>query len=315
MIELPEGLVLAEQLDRELRDKRITDVRANTSPHRFAWYDGDPAAYPIRFTGREIEGAHSYGGKVHLRLKGSGGFLFADGICLRLVPAGGTIPKKHQLYLEFEDGTRLVGSVQMYGALIGYDSLPVSAYDEAARQKPCPLSDDFSPVYFDGLLRSVKPSLSAKAFLATEQRIPGLGNGVLQDILFRAGVHPKRAVSALSSADQDALFGSVKTTLREMAEAGGRNTEKDLYGRPGGLLYPPLPQHRPVPLPTLRRLPCQRSLPGRKHLFLPQLSTVNAILQKVVYSIFYTRCALDGPVLPRICLFPVRRSAFRPAII
>ena len=46
MIELPEGLVLAEQLDRELRDKRITDVRANTSPHRFAWYDGDPAAYP-----------------------------------------------------------------------------------------------------------------------------------------------------------------------------------------------------------------------------------------------------------------------------
>ena len=72
MIELPEGLVLAEQLDRELRDKRITDVRANTSPHRFAWYDGDPAAYPIRFTGREIEGAHSYGGKVHLRLKGSG---------------------------------------------------------------------------------------------------------------------------------------------------------------------------------------------------------------------------------------------------
>lgn len=32
MIELPEGLVLAEQLDRELRDKRITDVRANTSP-------------------------------------------------------------------------------------------------------------------------------------------------------------------------------------------------------------------------------------------------------------------------------------------
>lgn len=234
MIELPEGLVLAEQLDRELRDKRITDVRANTSPHRFAWYDGNPAAYPLRFTGREIEGAHSYGGKVHLRLKGSGGFLFADGICLRLVPAGGTIPKKHQLYLEFEDGTRLVGSVQMYGALIGYDSLPVSAYDEAARQKPCPLSDDFSPVYFDGLLRSVKPSLSAKAFLATEQRIPGLGNGVLQDILFRAGVHPKRAVSSLSSADQDALFGSVKTTLREMAEAGGRNTEKDLYGRPGG---------------------------------------------------------------------------------
>jgi hypothetical protein len=28
--------------------------------------------------------------------------------------------------------------------------------------------------------------LSLKALLATEQRIPGLGNGVLQDILFKA---------------------------------------------------------------------------------------------------------------------------------
>ena len=34
---------------------------------------------------------------------------------------------------------------------------------------------------FFGLLDSAKPNLSAKAFLATKQRIPGLGNGVLQD--------------------------------------------------------------------------------------------------------------------------------------
>jgi formamidopyrimidine-DNA glycosylase len=40
--------------------------------------------------------------------------------------------------------------------------------------------------------------LSAKAFLATEQRIPGLGNGVLQDILFTAGIHPKRKMAAIS---------------------------------------------------------------------------------------------------------------------
>lgn|GEM_PF-2077218 len=37
-----------------------------------------------------------------------------------------------------------------------------------------------------------------KAFLATEQRIPGLGNGVLQDILWTARIHPKLHKCALA---------------------------------------------------------------------------------------------------------------------
>ncbi len=234
MIELPEGFVLAGQLDRQLAGLRIAHVVANASPHRFAWYGGDPALYPDRFTGRDIEGAHAYGGKVHLRFRDAGGFLFCDGVNLRLLSPTDPPPKKHQLLLEFSDGSRLAGSVQMYGALIGYDALPVSDYDEAARTKPCVLTDAFSPVYFEELLSGVKPSCSAKAFLAAEQRIPGLGNGVLQDILFRAGIHPKRAVSTLSPAELDTLFRAVKDTLREMTEAGGRDTEKDLYGRAGG---------------------------------------------------------------------------------
>ncbi len=234
MIELPEGFVLAGQLDRQLAGLRIAHVVANASPHRFAWYGGDPALYPDRFTGRDIEGAHAYGGKVHLRFRGGGGFCFYDGVNLRVLSPSDPPPKKHQLFIECEDGSRLAASVQMYGALIGYDALPVSAYDEAARTKPGVLTDAFTPVYFESLLRGVNPACSAKAFLATEQRIPGLGNGVLQDILFRAGVHPKRAVSALSSAELDALFRAVKDTLRDMTEAGGRDTEKDLYGRAGG---------------------------------------------------------------------------------
>jgi formamidopyrimidine-DNA glycosylase len=76
--------------------------------------------------------------------------------------------------------------------------------------------------------------LSLKAVLATEQRIPGLGNGVLQDILFNAKMHPKKKVSTLTTAERDALFGSVKTTLSAMAVQGGRDTELDLFGRSGG---------------------------------------------------------------------------------
>jgi Formamidopyrimidine-DNA glycosylase len=66
--------------------------------------------------------------------------------------------------------------------------------------------------------------------LATEQRIPGLGNGTLQDILFNAGIHPKKKTQDLSEQQKEQLFFSIKNTISEMCELGGRDTEKDLFG-------------------------------------------------------------------------------------
>lgn len=77
-------------------------------------------------------------------------------------------------------------------------------------------------------------SKSGKAVLATEQRIPGLGNGVLQDILYNARVHPRRKWSTLDNNTLRALYESIQTTLEAMTRAGGRDTDKDLFGRPGG---------------------------------------------------------------------------------
>jgi formamidopyrimidine-DNA glycosylase len=76
--------------------------------------------------------------------------------------------------------------------------------------------------------------MSVKAFLATKQRIPGFGNGVLQDILFNAGLSPRRKLNTLSEAELDRLYDSVKRTLAEMTEKGGRDTETDLFGMKGG---------------------------------------------------------------------------------
>ena len=78
--------------------------------------------------------------------------------------------------------------------------------------------------------------MSLKAFLATEQRIPGLGNGVLQDILFNAALHPKRKINSLSEGDKDKLFNSVKETLTKMTFEGGRDTERDLFDCSGGYI-------------------------------------------------------------------------------
>jgi formamidopyrimidine-DNA glycosylase len=76
--------------------------------------------------------------------------------------------------------------------------------------------------------------LSIKAFLATQQRIPGLGNGVLQDILYNAKIHPKQKVISSSKKQQLNLYDSIKHTLQEMVDKNGRDTEKDLFSEKGG---------------------------------------------------------------------------------
>ena len=90
-------------------------------------------------------------------------------------------------------------------------------------------------MYFDRLVSAEEvQKLSLKALLATGQRIPGLGNGILQDILFNAKMHQKKKAMALSAKDNEILFNSIKTTISAMAAQGGRDTELDLFGRPGG---------------------------------------------------------------------------------
>ncbi|MCK5757903.1 MAG: endonuclease VIII, partial [Clostridiales bacterium] len=79
-----------------------------------------------------------------------------------------------------------------------------------------------------------KTSLSTKAFLATEQRIPGIGNGVLHDILFNAMIHPRLKLKDYNDEEAENLYNSINITLEEMTEKGGRDTQKDIYGEKGG---------------------------------------------------------------------------------
>ena len=236
MIEIPEAQTLASQSNEFLKGRTMTKVEANHTPHGFAWYAGDPVQYPLILTDRVIEFAFSAGGFVRIRAQDAE-LVFSDGVNLRLIPAGVKRPAKHQFLAELDDGSALVASVQMYGGLMAFpEGTWENGYYQVAVDKPSPLSDAFSEAYFDELCASQPGKLSAKALLATEQRIPGLGNGVLQDILFYCGIHPKKKLSTLTDGDKERMYQAIKTVLREMTELGGRDTEKDLLDAPGG--YP-----------------------------------------------------------------------------
>lgn len=180
--------------------------------------------------GKTVDGARVLGGLLEIQAQDMQ-IVVGDGVNVRYYSQEQQVPPRHQLHVEFDDFSSLVCTVQMYGGLwafrVGENDNP---YYLVAQAKPDPLSDAFDRTYFDALCTPADEKLSIKAFLATKQRIPGLGNGVLQDILFHAGLHPKSKMNALTNTDFDALYLAIKGTFASMTAGGGRDTEKDTIG-------------------------------------------------------------------------------------
>lgn len=233
MIELPEAVVISRQVNQALVGKQVARATANQSPHKFAWYTGDPALYNTLLAGKTVRSADSCGGEVEISI---GDRQVILGAAPRYHASGEKLPAKHQLLLEFTDQSALSVTIQMWGAILclggGEESNLID--HQAAKMRPLPLSEVFDWPYFQTLFTEDTGKISSKEFLATKQRIPGLGNGVLQDILWTARVHPRRKMNTLAEAEVRGMFDAVKTVLRQMVDQGGRDTERDLFGNPGG---------------------------------------------------------------------------------
>ena len=181
-------------------------------------------------------GATYHGGMVELETE-DGMIAFADGAYPKYFEEKKKFPKNHQMAIYFDDETAIFVSIQMYGFILVFPKGECTeGFYISSSSKINPLEEGFTLEYFKGLYPAGGKKLSAKAFLATEQRIPGLGNGVLQDILWDAGIDPRFDMRGATEEDFHVLYTSVRKILKEMCENGGRDTEKDLFGKKGGYI-------------------------------------------------------------------------------
>lgn len=232
MLELPEVLSMANQLNLTIVKKKMAHVYGPSKVHKFCWFNGNPEEYNEILSGKQIIAVTGFGIFVEIEFEGNHKICFNDGVNVRLTSKEKS-PKNYQLMAEFEDGTALVFTVAMYGGIILHCGDYENEYYAGSKQAISPFTEPFELYYWKALEES-KPNLSLKAFLATEQRFPGIGNGTLQDILFEAKIHPKRQLCSLKKEEKSKLLNSIITVLKDMADAGGRDTEKDLFGNPGG---------------------------------------------------------------------------------
>lgn len=232
MLELPEVLTMSEQLNSHIIGKKVIEVLPPSKQHKFCWYNGEPEDYDAMLKGSKIELVEGFGIFVEIVFDNKMRLCFNDGVNVRLTSCD-KLPKDYQLLINLDDDSALVFTVAMYGGIIAHNGSYENEYYEASRKAISPFSNEFK-AYYEKMLAESKANLTAKAFLATNQRFPGVGNGVSQDILFEAGIHPKRKVNTLSLEEKEKLLDSMIEVLQCMTDQGGRDTEKNLFGEKGG---------------------------------------------------------------------------------
>jgi len=238
VIELPEAITIAWQINKELKGKQIASGVRGSSPHKFA------------FTGKHSneEFAAIVKDKTMGASRGRGSVILTDLEPDYVLSLGGggerilyhtskkTLPKKHQLLFNFKDDTFLTVTISGWGEVRLIEKSELPNHPHIKKDAISPLSDDFTFAYFNSLFDTLPENkrVSAKYFIISEPGIWGVGNGCLQDILYRAKIHPKRQMVSLSTEERKKLYEAIKQTLTKITELGGRDSERDLYNQPGG---------------------------------------------------------------------------------
>lgn len=234
MLEYPEVITVSKQLNEVVRGKVVTKVLPPTKVHKFCWFNGEPIFYDAMLSEASITGASGFGIFVEIDFSNGKHLCFNDGVHARFFTDAtcSEIPKNYQLQFNFSDNSCIVFTVAMYGGLYLHDGDYDNDYYVKSRNSFSPESQEFRNSFYEQM-STCKKSMSAKAFLATDQHFPGIGNGVIQEILFAARINPRQTISSLDSESRDILFSSTKEVLAEMVSRGGRDTEIDIFGNHG----------------------------------------------------------------------------------
>lgn len=225
-MELPEMIVLGQQMDKELKGKRISDIEV-VNPKCLNM--------PLGKVRRLIKGK-----KISsVTARGKWLFISTDTHFLLFNPGMGAdvlyftssnLPDKYQIRIEFENRTGITISVSWFCYLHVVENL--RDHRLTANLGMSPLDESFSLEHFVKLLNRKRGFI--KSFLLNQKNVAGIGNFYIHDILFNAKIHPLRKIPSLTSQEIEALYHSMREVLLESVKLGGARYEKDFYGNRGG---------------------------------------------------------------------------------
>jgi formamidopyrimidine-DNA glycosylase len=239
MFELPECVILAEQMNTVLPGKVIQRGLLGNSPHKFVWYNRSHDDFERLTREKRVGAARAKGRWIFIPLEPGYVLVLGEfgGKLLYHAP-GAKAPPRYHLAITFTDGSFLTAMTQMWGAMELYARGEEQERHYIKGMRPTPVEPEFTFDYFNALLDDLiaREKRSAKSLLTQDQLIPGLGNSIAQDILFHARLHPRHPLDELNQEQRQVFYRAIRETVYAVIEQGGRYDEVDLFGRPGGYL-------------------------------------------------------------------------------
>ncbi|MCC6954635.1 MAG: bifunctional DNA-formamidopyrimidine glycosylase/DNA-(apurinic or apyrimidinic site) lyase [Deltaproteobacteria bacterium] len=243
MPELPEVETVARQLDRRMRGARLRDITV---------LDRKLSTDVLEATGGRIVRIYRSGKQVvfelgfgraaprflvvHLRMTGrlvwtdqkgsydSEGMMTNDGF--------DASTKSLRAKLRFDRGELFFFDTRRFGTLTHHSNV-----SDFAPRGVEPLSADFTTEQLHAMLRRAKQGV--KAFFMRQDRIVGVGNIYASEILFRAGVSPKRSCHTLKRAEIEKLYAALRKVLSDaIAHSGTTFSDyRDSHGKSGSYQF------------------------------------------------------------------------------
>ncbi|MBN2230046.1 MAG: hypothetical protein JW779_10710 [Candidatus Thorarchaeota archaeon] len=238
-VELPEAMILAEQLNNTIVGKKIKacEMKDYEKLQKLTFFNKDIKEFD-RLLDCSVKSIHQRGNVIRIQMNKKMNLVLGPdyGASILYHTSEETLPKKHHLKIQFTDKSyltiRQTGMGLIYSAADNeVDSLYVVKRDFS--DTPSPIGEqEFTVEKFKEMLsaknQNIKASLVGKTAI-----VVGLSNAAFQEIIFKARIHPKRNTSSFSESDIHNVYDAMKDILNARICSGGKDNWTNLYGEAG----------------------------------------------------------------------------------
>ena len=230
MPELPEIYNISKQMEKELVGRQIINIEVlqekclNVYKEEFVSQVSNKTIRSVSSLGKWIFIGLDSGIKLALSLGMGGNIIYhKDAVSL---------PEKYQFKIMFADVSFLTIRFWWFGYFHFLKDDDKKSHKQTANLGVSPLDrQQFTYEYFYKMLDGKRGSV--KSFLLNQKNVAGIGNVYIQDILFRAKLHPARKINTMNDSEKEWLYNAIYMELNEAVNLGGIGYEKDLYNKPG----------------------------------------------------------------------------------
>jgi formamidopyrimidine-DNA glycosylase len=237
-IELPEALILANQMHETLIGKKIESYHLQNFERmqKVGFLNKNIVDFDRLLNG-SITDVRARGNTIRIELDNSVNLLVAPeyGGEILFSESKKNTSSKYHLKLSFADGSELTIRIKSMGCILTLRNNELEGsymYKRDFLSGISPVDEEFVLERFSEEISAIKRNLKG-ILVGKDAILVGISNSAFQDIIYRAKLFPKRKGSELNANETKMLYEAINALIQERLELNGKTKFMDIYGNKG----------------------------------------------------------------------------------